>query len=128
MGCHRDTYQSVLAPARRLTRIACGSFPLGGLALIAAVIPRQRLSDFLPTRLTSPGLILGRQIHFRSLPQQLRPIPFGYGNSFANRLDGGFSSASYARKFRTIRSFPSESKLVTRWFHPAGMTTVVIPL
>jgi hypothetical protein len=33
-------------------------------------------------------------------------------------------SASYARKFRTIRGFPSESKLVTRMFHPAGILTV----
>ena len=28
---------------------------------------------------------------------------------------------SYARKFRTIRGFPSESKVVTRMFHPAGI-------
>jgi hypothetical protein len=30
-------------------------------------------------------------------------------------------SDSYARKFRTIRGFPSESKVVTRMFHPAGI-------
>ena len=31
------------------------------------------------------------------------------------------SSGSYARKFRTIRGFPSESKVVTLMFHPAGI-------
>jgi hypothetical protein len=30
-------------------------------------------------------------------------------------------SDSYARKFRTIRGCPSESKVVTRIFHPAGI-------
>jgi hypothetical protein len=30
-------------------------------------------------------------------------------------------SDSYARKFRTIRGFPSESKVVTLMFHPAGI-------
>src|SRR6185503_12398540 len=37
-------------------------------------------------------------------------------NSMARSL-----SDSYARKFRTIRGFPSESKVVTRMFHPAGI-------
>jgi hypothetical protein len=32
-----------------------------------------------------------------------------------------FSSDSYARKFRTIRGLPSESKVVTRMFHPTDI-------
>jgi hypothetical protein len=32
-------------------------------------------------------------------------------------------SGSYARKFRTVRGFPSESKVVARMFHPAGIVS-----
>jgi hypothetical protein len=39
-------------------------------------------------------------------------------NSMALSLSG-----SYARKFRTIRGSPSESKVVTRMFHPAGIVS-----
>jgi hypothetical protein len=79
-------------------------------------------SDFLLRRLTSPGLIPG--------PTNSFPVTSATASASSPSLTGTLlrtnsmalsRSDSYARKFRTIRGFPSESKLVTRMFHPAGI-------
>ena len=71
-------------------------------------------SDFLLRRLTSPGLIPG--------PTNSFPLTSATASASSPSLTGTLLrtnsmavslSASYARKFRTIRGFPSESKLVT---------------
>ena len=59
--------------------------------------------------------------HFRDSFGQ---FPFAHGNSFANRLNGGFFISFVRKEIRTIRGFPSESKLVTRMFHPAGIPSL----
>ena len=47
--------------------------------------------------------------------------PFVYGDPLANQFEGSFLIGFVCKKFRTIRGFPSESKVVTRMFHPAGI-------
>jgi hypothetical protein len=81
-------------------------------------------SVFLLCRLTSPGLIPGPTNSFpvtSATASASSPSFTGTllrTNSMALSLTG-----SYARKFRTIRGFPSESKVVTRMFHPAGIVS-----
>ena len=89
-------------------------------ACLGGCYPSSR-SAFLPSRLTSPGLIPGPTNSFPDTSATASASSPSFTgtllrtNSMARSL-----SDSYARKFRTIRGFPSESKVVTRMFHPAG--------
>jgi hypothetical protein len=53
-------------------------------------------------------------------------LPFVYRTLLRTNSMALSSSGSYARKFRTIRGFPSESKVVTRMFHPAGIVSLIV--
>ena len=48
-------------------------------------------------------------------------FPFVYGNPLANQFDGSFFIGFVCKKIPHDSRFPSESKLVTRMFHPAGI-------
>ena len=79
-------------------------------------------SDFLPSRLTSPGLIPGPTNSFPDTSATASASsPSFTGTLLRTNSMAPSLSDSYARKFRTIRGFPSESKVVTRMFHPAGI-------
>ena len=79
-------------------------------------------SAFLICRLTSPGLIPGPTNWFSvTSATASASSPSFTGTLLRTNSMALFSSDSYARKFRTIRGFPSESKVVTRMFHPAGI-------
>jgi hypothetical protein len=79
-------------------------------------------SAFLPSRLTSPGLIPGPTNSFPDTSATASASsPSFTGTLLRTNSMAPSLSDSYARKFRTIRGFPSESKVVTRMFHPAGI-------
>ena len=50
-------------------------------------------------------------------------LAFVYRGPPANQLDGSFLIRFVCEEFRTIRGFPSESKVVIRMFHPAGIVS-----
>jgi hypothetical protein len=104
-------------PARLLVRTGWPDDPecLGGC------YPSSR-SAFLPSRLTSPGLIPGPTNSFPDTSATASASsPSFTGTLLRTNSMAPSLSDSYARKFRTIRGFPSESKVVTRMFHPAGI-------
>src|SRR5712672_1154744 len=79
-------------------------------------------SALILCRLTSPGLIPGPTNWFSvTSATASASSPSFTGTLFRTNSTALSSSASYARKFRTTRGFPSESKVVTRTFHPAGI-------
>lgn len=79
-------------------------------------------SGFLLCRLTSPGLIPGPTNSFPDTSATASASsPSFTGTLLRTNSMAPSLSDSYARKFRTIRGFPSESKVVTRMFHPAGI-------
>jgi hypothetical protein len=79
-------------------------------------------SAFLICRLTSPGLIPGRTNSFPMTSATASASSPSFTGALLRTSSIALSlSGSYARKFRTIRGFPSESKVVTRMFHPAGI-------
>ena len=88
-------------------------------------------SGFLLIRLTSPGLI--------PVPRNPLPATSATASASSPSVTGTLLrtnsmalalSGSYARKFRTIRGFPSESNVVTLIFHPAGIlsTAPLLPV
>ena len=80
-------------------------------------------SVFLLCRLTSPGLIPGPTNSFpMTSATASASSPSFTGTLFRTNSMALSLTGSYARKFRTIRGFPSESKVVTRMFHPAGIS------
>jgi len=79
-------------------------------------------STFLLSRLTSPGLIPGPTNSFPDTSATASASSPSFTGTLLRTNSMALSlSDSYARKFRTIRGFPSESKVVTRMFHPAGI-------
>ena len=81
-------------------------------------------SVFLLCRLTSPGLIPGPTNSFpMTSATASASSPSFTGTLFRTNSMALSLTGSYARKFRTIRGFPSESKVVTRMFHPAGIVS-----
>ena len=90
-------------------------------ACLGGCYPSSR-SAFLPSRLTSPGLIPGPTNSFPDTSATASASsPSFTGTLLRTNSMAPSLSDSYARKFRTIRGFPSESKVVTRMFHPAGI-------
>ena len=58
----------------------------------------------------------------RHLSDGFGQFPFVYGDPLANQFDGSFLIELVLQEnSRTIRGFPSGSKVVTRMFHPAGI-------
>ena len=83
--------------------------------------PSSRSASLL-CRLTSPGLIPGPTNSFPVTSATASASSPSFTGTLLRTNSMAFSlSDSYARKFRTIRGFPSELKLVTRMFHPAGI-------
>jgi hypothetical protein len=90
-------------------------------ACLGGCYPSSR-SAFLPSRLTSPGLIPGPTNSFPDTSATASASsPSFTGTLLRTNSMAPSLSDSYARKFRTIRGFPSESKVVTRMFHPASI-------
>jgi hypothetical protein len=92
----------------------------------ASGMPR-RLLPLVKVRLfTKPPYVAGPHPWADKFVPRHLSDGFGQSPSFTGTLLRTNSMApslsdSYARKFRTIRGFPSESKVVTRMFHPAGI-------
>jgi hypothetical protein len=85
-------------------------------------------STFLLSRLTSPGLIPGPTNSFPDTSATASASSPSFTGTLLRTNSMALSlSDSYARKFRTIRGFPSESKVVTRMFHPAGILGTMRP-
>jgi hypothetical protein len=80
------------------------------------------------SRLTSPGLIPGPANTFPATSATASASsPSCTGTLFRTNSTARYLSASYARKFRTKHGFPSESKVVTRTFQPAGILATYAP-
>jgi hypothetical protein len=79
-------------------------------------------------RRTSPGLIPAPA---NTVPATSATAsassPSCTGTLFRTNSTARCLSASYARKFRTKHGFPSESKVVTRTFQPAGILATYAP-
>jgi hypothetical protein len=99
-----------------------GSGPQAASGMPRRLLPLVKVRLFLPSRLTSPGLIPGPTNSFPDTSATASASsPSFTGTLLRTNSMAPSLSDSYARKFRTIRGFPSESKVVTRMFHPAGI-------
>jgi hypothetical protein len=80
------------------------------------------------SRRMSPGLIPGPANTFPATSATASASsPSCTGTLFRTNSTARCLSASYARKFRTKHGFPSESKVVTRTFQPAGILATYAP-